>query len=96
MNFKLTIAAVALSASSAFALIGPGTQIKTICLGSSTDANGVQYAGNCDESANNKTLQKPLLPNGCAADQISVTAYGYQNKFNVEVTNCLPPNVAQL
>lgn len=95
MNFK-TIAAVALSASSAFALIGPGSERKTFCLNSYTDANGVQYVGSCDESFNNVTLNKPLLANGCAEGQSALTAYGFNNQFSIEIGACMPPNVVQL
>lgn len=97
MNFKTSIAAVALSvATSGFALIGPVGDSKTICLSSYTDANGVQYAGSCDEARNNKELGLPLLANGCAEGQISIQSHNFGGGFSVEVHNCMPPNVVQL
>ncbi len=98
MNFKTSIAAVALTvATSGFSLVGPVGEHKTICLSSYTDANGVQYAGSCDEAANNKELGLALQANGCAEGQVAVGAYSFGGgQFNVQVANCMPPNVVQL
>lgn len=97
MNFKKTIAAVALSTSSAFALIGPPTQTKTYCLDLYEGQSGATYAGTCDQTANNKTLKKPLLENGCAVDQVALSAHRVApGKFNIEIYACMPPGVVQL
>ena len=96
MKFMKTIAAVAFTATSAFALVAP-SDTKTICLNAWEDANGVLHAGNCDESRNNETLNKELLANGCAEDQISLISREVANaKYDIEIRNCLPPNVVQL
>lgn len=96
MEFKMTIAAIAITASSVFARPLPPTEIKTICLPNYSDSEGVAYAGNCDQARNNVRLNRPLLANGCAEDQIAITATKRNGNFNVEVNNCLPPNIVQL
>lgn len=97
MEFKKTVAALAITASSAFALMAPPEHTKTICLNAYEGADGSLYAGNCDEARNNETLQKELLENGCAKKQVSLTARKYQGgKYDIQVRNCLPPGVIQL
>ncbi len=98
MNFKKTIAAVAITASSAFALTPPPTAKKTICLDARETNQGTLIAGDCDQAKNNVILKKTILDNGCAAGQISLQArsWGQPEKFNIEVHSCLPPNVVQL
>lgn len=97
MQFSKTIVAVAITASSAFALIGPGSEKKTICLSVQENAEGILYAGSCDESRNNKLQNLEILANGCAANQVSVSARKFPGgQYNVQVSSCLPPNVAQL
>ena len=96
---KLTIAAVALSAATlALGLTPPPQETKTICLGIYESADGVERADSCDRARNNATLGLPLLENGCAAKQISVTSVKYQGskEFTIEIAPCLPPNVVQL
>ena len=100
MKINKSIAVLAMSASSAFALIGPNPNLqkKTICLNVHENAKGVLFAGSCDESRNNKIQGLDLLANGCAADQVSVVAtkFSANTKFNVQVNSCLPPNIVQL
>ncbi len=94
-----TISAFVLSASSAFALIGPRPMdTKTICFDVQTDKDGVMYAGTCDQADNNKNSGVKLLANGCAEEQISVTASKPKTvkQYNINVPKCLPPNVVQL
>ncbi len=87
-----------LSASSAWALIGPGAETKTICLDTRMDKDGIIFSGNCDQSRNNRIEKKDLLANGCAEDQNSVVATRHKGEkaYSVKVPVCLPPNVAQL
>lgn len=97
MNIK-TISAMLLATSSAWALIGPGAQHKTICLDAHIDKDGIISSGSCDQSENNKTLKKDIQSNGCAEDQASVVATRHkgQKEYNIKVPTCLPPNVVQL
>ena len=96
MEFKKTIAALAITASSAFALTAPPQETKVVCLTVHEDAKGVMYSGNCDESRNNKQEKLEILANGCAAEQISIRSTSFNGKFNVQISSCLPPNVVQL
>ncbi|RZA25960.1 MAG: hypothetical protein EOP10_05185 [Proteobacteria bacterium] len=112
MKRTVSAAALALSISTpSFALMLPPSATKTICLDSYESETGAKFAGNCDQAANNKELALPLLDNGCADGQIALTSVAYpasfvQNspkqkkntklKFDIEINNCLPPNVAQL
>lgn len=94
-----TISAFVLSASSAFALIGPRPMDhKTICLDAHEDKDGVLYSGTCDQSANNQNEKLKLLANGCAEGQISfvVSKPKSQKKYNVTIPACLPPHAVQL
>ncbi len=96
MKFKTTIAAFALTASSAFALIGPGTTSKTYCLDQYEGQKGASYTGSCDQTANNKELGKALLENGCAEGQTALQALSFGGKFDIEISSCMPPGVVQL
>ena len=99
MEFKKTIVAFAITASSAFALIGPmPAEYKNLCLNVYDNANGVQYAGRCDETRNNEYSKLEILENGCAEGQISLTAMKVQGseRFDIEINSCLPPHVVQL
>jgi len=99
MNVKSKIAAVAISAASmAYGLTPPPAATKTLCLAVYEDADSVKRAGSCDNTRNNHTLGLPILANGCAEGQISLTSVKYQNseKFTIEIRSCLPPNVVQL
>jgi hypothetical protein len=94
-----TISAFVLSASSAFALIGPGPlDTKTICLSAHEDKDGVVFAGSCDQARNNKTEKKDILANGCAEKQVAVTATKTRSakEWSVKVYDCMPPHVVQL
>lgn len=97
----ITIAALALSASTSFALIGPGgapMESRTYCLKSYTDFDGSANAITCDETANNETEGRTILGNGCAEDQMSLTTAKSisETRYPVEIGSCLPPNVVQL
>jgi ribosomal protein S10 len=98
MKFNKTVTAIALTASStAFGIIGPRpVPTKTICLPAYESDQGALFAGSCDETRNNRDLNRPLLENGCAADQIAVTAFKYSRKWNIEVQQCMSPNIVQL
>lgn len=97
MKLKTTIAAAALTASSAFALIGPGTESKTFCLDLMEDASGPAYVGSCDQTKNNKITGKEILENGCAEHQVAQTTYRLPGgKYKFEIAPCLPPSVVQL
>jgi hypothetical protein len=98
MEFKKTIAAIAVTASSisSFALMPPPKATKNICLDVRQDAKGALYAGNCDQTRNNQTSGVELLANGCAVNQISLRATKYVEQFDINVRSCLPPNVVQL
>jgi hypothetical protein len=94
-----TISAFVLSASSAFALVGPGRMdSKTLCVDVSEDNDGVFWGGTCDQSENNTKGNLKLLANGCAEGQISIVATKNKNakKYNIQIPQCLPPNVVQL
>lgn len=73
---KKTIAALALTAASspAFALMAPVKATKILCLDAYENAQGAQVAGTCDQSANNAELGRAILTNGCAEDQIALSA----------------------
>ncbi len=78
MKRTVSAAALALSVSTpSFALMLPPTATKTICLDTFESETGVKYSGNCDQAANNKELNLPLLENGCAEGQISLTSVAY-------------------
>lgn len=97
MKIKTTVAALALSASSSsFALMAPPTQTKTICLEVYETAEGVSYSSGCDASSNNVELGLTILENGCAVDQVALIAHKYGRRFDIQISSCLPPNVAQL
>lgn len=94
-----TIAAIAMavSASSAHALIGPGhgndgqpaPKLNTVCLRmSGPDAQGSLYASDCDEAAANAHYERQLNASGCAEGQIAIQTY------SLSVTSC--PTYVQL
>lgn len=99
---KITIATLALSASTSFALVGPtppgGFDLHTYCLNKYADAHGSIMIGTCDESRNNATLNRPLNSQGCAANQVAmhVAKPKTARTFTPNIVKCLPPNVAQL
>jgi hypothetical protein len=98
MEFKKTIAAVAITVSSisTFARMPGPKETKNICLDVRQDAKGALYAGNCDQTRNNQTSGVELLANGCAQEQIALRASKYGEKFDIEVRSCLPPHIVQL
>lgn len=75
---KKTVASLAIlaSASSAFALIGPGgpgqPRPRNYCVSSYHGQNGEAYVGDCDLTQQNLRRQAPLLQNGCAQNQASL------------------------
>jgi hypothetical protein len=86
---KKTVASLAIlaSASSAFALIGPGDgnprpQPKNVCLSLYQGERGESYLGDCDNSELNRQRRAPLQANGCAAGQASLRS------FSVRVKSC--------
>ena len=99
MNVKSKIAAVAISAASmAYGLTPPPVQTKTLCLAVYEDNSGVKQAGTCDNARNNVILGLPILSNGCAENQISLSSVRYQGSknFTIQIHSCLPPNAVQL
>ncbi len=99
MKFKKTITALTLSASSsAFSLMAPPVETKTICLQSYEGQDGSTFVGTCDQSRNNKILEKEILSNGCAKGQTALVArrYAEDRPFYPEIGGCMPPNVSQL
>lgn len=99
MNVKSKIAAVAISAASmAYGLTPPPVEVKTLCLSVYENNEGVKQAGTCDNARNNKTLGLPLLSNGCAENQISLSSVRYNGSknFTIQIYSCLPPNAVQL
>jgi len=99
MKATKTIAVLSLAASSsAFALMLPPVKAKTVCLNTYETAQGSLHLGTCDEAKNNKTLDRPLLDNGCAEGQAAMTVQKWeaQANFTPNISACLPPNVAQL
>lgn len=97
----ISIAALAIAtASVSFAFRGPvpATESKTYCLKMMTSDDGATLAETCDQSGLNRRFRKPLLSNGCAANQIAVTTekVGSVDTFPIQISSCLPPNVTQL
>jgi len=96
MKKTITAAAALAASSSAFGLIGPVQESKTICLNTFVDENRLLYAGKCDEARNNIILDKPILKNGCAQGQVALTAIKLNGQWNPQIQYCLRPNVVQL
>jgi len=97
---KKSIASLAMlvSASSALSMPlprnpnAPEPQVKTICINSYVDStDGSLTAATCDQSENNKVLQRKLLANGCAESQVAIKTYG-----NVAIEACMPAGMIQL
>lgn len=77
MKKTITSLAILASASSAFALVGPGgpgnhPKPKNVCLSHSVGNQGEAYVGDCDQSQMNRLRKLPLLANGCAVNQASL------------------------
>jgi len=100
MKKSITAIALAASSTSAFALIAPnlGDEQKTYCVSTYEADDGSQYVSQCDETKNNERENRPLLQNGCAEGQAAISGFKRRSekKFNIEISACLPPNVAQL
>lgn len=100
MKKTITVAALALSASTSFAIIGPPTdmQTRTYCLNTYTSMDGGMMAGSCDETANNARRHAQLNENGCADSQISLqtSKRRHEADYPIRVRACLPPNIVQL
>lgn len=103
MKKTITLTAMAISASTSFAIIGPpGTgserQTKTYCL-EMYDVGSSEYAaGSCDMSANNESSESQIGANGCAPGQISLRTSKRVTDadFPIRIRTCLPPNLVQL
>jgi hypothetical protein len=96
MKKTISIAALAVSATTSFAFMAPPTETKTYCLNMYTDASGAM-AGSCDQTRNNVRSGVQLGENGCAADQIALSTSRWgDGEFPIQISPCLPPNVAQL
>ncbi|RYZ91588.1 MAG: hypothetical protein EOP06_06650 [Proteobacteria bacterium] len=94
---KKTIAALALFASSnAMAMPqmpnpnAPKPVISNVCLSTYTHQDGA-VSGGCDETFNNQREKRPLLANGCAAEQVALSFVGEST-----INSCMPPGMAQL
>jgi hypothetical protein len=97
----ISLAALAISASTSFALIMPGfgnTETKTYCLSVYSEEDGGMGAGGCDQTRNNTIRQLPLMANGCAEGQVSMYTgkREEESRFPIEIHMCMPPNAAQL
>lgn len=97
----IAVAALALSASSSFAIIGPGHDryvTKTYCLGTYSYGDGSMNAGTCDETNNNAMLNLPRMENGCAEGQMALTTSKRvrEANFPIQIRPCLDPNIVQL
>lgn len=93
MKTSLAISTLALVASTqAMALIGPnpGREAHKACLTITEDGADGMYAGNCDETNNNKRAGKTILENGCAQGQAALTT------FEIKLPACRDPRVVQL
>ncbi len=93
MKMNKTIASLALfaSATSAHAIVPPNLPTHKACITIYKGEKGATYAGDCDETANNKDLSKPLnKESGCAKGQASLVSY------SVKVPACMPVGVVQL
>ncbi len=98
---KKTIAVLAMMASSnALAIVGPEVpnqpepQVSKVCFQISSfkiDGNKVLYSASCDETRNNESDKRPILANGCAKNQVSMTFEGAS-----PVESCHPPGFIQL
>ncbi len=92
MKKSITAMALLASATSAHALVGPGTgpvpTPNVACVAVSYDADGSLHAADCDETRNNKRLGRKLLANGCAEDQARIVSY------DIEIPACM--HIAQL
>lgn len=102
MKRTISIATIALSASTSFAFVGPITpgefNSRTYCLNTYIDDTGAISLGNCDETANNSELDRELNSQGCAEGQaaLHVTKRRSARVFSPQIKACLPPNIAQL
>jgi hypothetical protein len=104
MKKSISIAALAISASSSFAIVfdptdsAPQWITKTYCLAVHTHDDGSTTAGDCDKSELNARFDRPLLQNGCAAGQIALTTekWAEDEGFPINIHSCMPPNIAQL
>lgn len=99
---KMTIATLALSASTSFALVGPNPpgayDTKTYCLNKYEDAQGAVSVGTCDESQNNQIRGEAFNSQGCMGNQVAMhVSKPKRNKnYAINIQSCMPPNVAQL
>jgi len=98
----ISIATLALTASTSFAFVGPinpgELNSRTYCLSTYLDDTGAISLGDCDETANNSELDRELNSQGCADGQaaLHVTKRRSARVFSPHLKACLPPNIAQL
>lgn len=99
MKKTISLAALAISASSSFALIGPpsNNDVRMYCV-SVYGGQGSMVAGSCDETDNNRYYHREIMDNGCAEGQMAIytSKSRRQMRYPIEINMCLPPNVAQL
>lgn len=98
MKKSITSLALLVSATSAHALPppqnpnAPKPKIVISCLDiNSVEKDGSLYIGTCNESENNKTLNKKLNGNGCADDQVAIRTLDKS-----PVAACMPVGAVQL
>jgi len=96
---KKTIAALAMIASTNALAIAPPPpgesqpEPTTVCFKVNTyksESGKLMYAG-CNETRNNIGLNRPILENGCAKGQVSLTVVGKS-----PISSCMPPGMVQL
>lgn len=100
MKKSITVLALSAASTSAMALVAPPrpgqVSIKTYCLEVYESADGAKNASSCDESANNVRRHAVILDNGCTEDQVALSTRVFNGKPQINISSCLPPNVAQL
>lgn len=92
-SMSKSIGALALlaSSSSAFALMPPDQTVHVACVSVYTHENGASFVSDCDETANNLALKKPLnAKSGCAKDQAKFVS------TTIEIPACMPVGMVQL
>lgn len=102
MKRTISIASLALSATTSMAFVGPniadGLNKRTYCLDVYTDEDGTVTLGTCDESANNADLERALNSQGCAEGQAAmhVVKFSSAAHFSPTIKPCMAPNVTQM
>lgn len=102
MKKTISLASLALSATTSMAFVGPhiadDLNKKTYCLDVYTDADGAVTLGTCDQSANNADLERALNSQGCAEGQAAmhVAKHRSATHFSPTIRPCMAPNVTQM